>query len=106
MRRLLGVRIERRSDEAHLGCTHRAESRPRAQGTASRGGKSRKDSRRVDASPSVVKVPKRGLEPPLPNGNQLLKLARLPFRHIGKTLRKRLKPSFLRLLRQISSLVA
>src|SRR5271166_6037568 len=25
---LLDIRIERRSDEAHLGCTHRAESRP------------------------------------------------------------------------------
>jgi hypothetical protein len=25
---LLDIRIERRSDEAHLGCTYRAESRP------------------------------------------------------------------------------
>ena len=29
-------------------------------------------------NPLCLKVPKRGLEPPLPNGNQLLKLARLP----------------------------
>ena len=28
-------------------------------------------------------VPKRGLEPPFPRGNTLLKRARLPFRHFG-----------------------
>ena len=28
-------------------------------------------------------VPRRGLEPPRPFGHQYLKLARLPFRHLG-----------------------
>src|SRR6184192_2547119 len=35
--------------------------------------------------PFGIKVPKRGLEPPLPNGNQLLKLARLPNGHAALT---------------------
>ena len=43
----------------------------------------KKDSGRFDLSPCGVRMPKRGLEPPLPNGNQLLKLRREHFGYIS-----------------------